>query len=380
MSRITNGRWAMSAFGTASSAALSSADTVYSVTPLYHPSGLMMSVGGAIAGGARLAMAADVRAGDVLGRGAALRGDRRLLHVDDAARSRARRRRSRRAPPPGAPVHRLGDAARACGAGCRSASHPARVLEFYASTETGAILVNLRGAKPGAMGRPLPGSAEVRIAAYDPDADQLVLGPRRLRARVRDRRGRDAARPRAPSADRRRRPRCAACSARDDAWLSTGDLFRRDADGDYWRLDSVRDVIRTAARAGLRGADPRRARRPARPSTSPSPTGCAPDGGREELAVAAVTRLRRDRSSPPRCISRSRSPSWPGARPGDRARRRRDPGDDLVPAADADRCATQGLPDPLTARRGVVPGPRRRAVPAAHRAARRRLAGGPGEA
>ena len=53
MSRITNGRWALSAFGTASSAALSARDTVYSVTPLYHPSGLMMSVGGAVAGGAR---------------------------------------------------------------------------------------------------------------------------------------------------------------------------------------------------------------------------------------------------------------------------------------------------------------------------------------
>src|SRR5207248_10084645 len=57
MSRITNRRWALSAVGTASSAALTSADTVYSVTPLYHPSGLMMSIGGAIAGGARLALA-----------------------------------------------------------------------------------------------------------------------------------------------------------------------------------------------------------------------------------------------------------------------------------------------------------------------------------
>jgi putative long chain acyl-CoA synthase len=57
MNRITNRRWAMSAFGTASSAALTSADTVYSQTPLYHPSGLLMSIGGAIAGGARLALA-----------------------------------------------------------------------------------------------------------------------------------------------------------------------------------------------------------------------------------------------------------------------------------------------------------------------------------
>src|SRR5207302_1914337 len=54
---------------------------------------------------------------------------------------------------------------------------PARVLEFYASTEAGAILVNLRDAKRGAMGRPLPGSAEVRIAEYDLDARGLVVGP-----------------------------------------------------------------------------------------------------------------------------------------------------------------------------------------------------------
>ena len=30
-----------------------------------------------------------------------------------------------------------------------------------------------------------------------------------------------------------------------DGWLSTGDLFRLDPDGDYWRLDSARDVIMT---------------------------------------------------------------------------------------------------------------------------------------
>ena len=52
---------------------------------------------------------------------------------------------------------------------------PARVVEFYASTEAGAILVNLRDSKLGSMGRPLPGSAEVRIAQYDLDARGLVL-------------------------------------------------------------------------------------------------------------------------------------------------------------------------------------------------------------
>ena len=32
----------------------------------------------------------------------------------------------------------------------------------------------------------------------------------------------------------------------DDAWVATGDLFRRDADGDFWLLDSIATLIRTA--------------------------------------------------------------------------------------------------------------------------------------
>jgi putative long chain acyl-CoA synthase len=59
MSQISNRRWATSAIGTASAAALTGNDTVYSVTPLYHPSGVMMSIGGAIVGGTRLAMATE---------------------------------------------------------------------------------------------------------------------------------------------------------------------------------------------------------------------------------------------------------------------------------------------------------------------------------
>jgi putative long chain acyl-CoA synthase len=123
---------------------------------------------------------------------------------------------------------------------------PARVLEFYAATESSAVLVNVSGAKLGSMGRPLPGSAEVRIAAYDVAAGQYVLGrdgfvtpcgPGEIglllaRARV----GEEG------SATKLR-----GVFERGDAWIDTGDLFRRDADGDYWRVDSLTDVIVTAA-------------------------------------------------------------------------------------------------------------------------------------
>jgi putative long chain acyl-CoA synthase len=76
--------------------------------------------------------------------------------------------------------------------------------------------------------------------------------------------------------------------SRDDAWLSTGDLFRRDADGDYWRLDGVYDVIHTASGAVLAA--------PIRDALGDVPAvdlavvyGVSPSPDGPELAVAAVT-------------------------------------------------------------------------------------------
>jgi putative long chain acyl-CoA synthase len=164
---------------------------------------------------------------------------------------------------------------------------PARVLEFYASTEAGAILVNLSASKPGSMGRPLPGSAEVRIAAYDVDSGQLVLGADGfakecgtdeigiLLARVR---------PHEPLSTVPMR----GVFAREDAWLATGDLFRRDSDGDYWRIDSVADVIHTADGPVFAG--------PIRDTLGDLPSidlavayGVKSPSGGHELAIAAVT-------------------------------------------------------------------------------------------
>jgi putative long chain acyl-CoA synthase len=311
MSRISNRRWATSAFGTASSAALSGADTVYSVTPLYHPSGLMMSIGGAIAGGARLAMASRFEPAtfwdEVRRYGVTVTSYTwTLLHDLVAAEPHPGER--------GHPVRLFIGSGMPRGLWRRVQERfrPARVVEFYASTETGVILVNLRDAKPGAMGRPLPGTPEVRLAAYDPESEQLVLGRGGfVRQCKTDEVGILVARAR-PSDSSVTTPMRGVFS-RDDAWLSTGDLFRRDADGDYWRLDGVYDVIHTATGAVLAA--------PIRDALGDLPAvdlavayGLRPSAGGRELAVAAVT-LRPSHALSADTVTRALSELQDGHRP-----------------------------------------------------------------
>jgi putative long chain acyl-CoA synthase len=286
MSRITNRRWAMSAFGTASSAALSEADTLYSVTPLYHPSGLMTSIGGAVAGGARLAMASNFDP-------ATFWEEARRYGVTAASYTWTMLHDLVEAPP--LPRERHHPLRLFIGSGMQRGMWrrvqerfaPARVLEFYASTEAGAILVNLSGAKPGAMGRPLPGSTEVRIARYDLDVGGLALdrdGFARecdvdelgmLLAKVR------------PTEQLSVIP-MRGVFAREDAWVITGDLFRRDADGDYWRVDNVGEVVHSGAGPVFTG--------PIRDALGDLPAvdlvvayGVRPAAGAGEVAIAAVT-------------------------------------------------------------------------------------------
>jgi putative long chain acyl-CoA synthase len=244
-SRITNQRWALSAFGTATSAALGDGDTVYSVTPPYHPSALLMNVGGAIAGGARLAMA---RSFDP----ATFWEEVRRYGVTVASYTWTMLRGLVAAPAqPGErhhPVRLFMGSGMPRGLWRRVEERfaPARVLEFYASTEAGAILVNLRDVKRGAMGRPLPGSSEVRIARFDLEAGGLVLGSDGFaQACETDEVGMLLARVR--STDPLSVVPLRGVFAAEDAWLVTGDLFRRDGDGDYWRVDGAGDAIRTEA-------------------------------------------------------------------------------------------------------------------------------------
>ena len=242
--RVTNGRWALSAFATASAAALTDDDTIYAVTPIYHPSGLLMSVGGAIAGGSRLAIARDFNPktfwAEVRRYGITVASYTwtMLREIADAPDDPAERHH---------PVRLFIGAGMPRGLWKRVAKRffPAGVVEFYASTEGEAILVNLSGSKPGSKGRPLPGSAEVRLAAYDVAAGRLreredgfaveceIGEVGMLLTRVRG------------VVSTSESP-LRGLFEPDDAWLATGDLFRADDDGDLWLVDHVAALIRTA--------------------------------------------------------------------------------------------------------------------------------------
>ncbi|MFV2211805.1 AMP-binding protein [Actinomadura sp. LOL_016] len=244
-SRITNRRWALSAFGTASSAALSPSDTVYSITPIQHPSALLMSLGGAVAGGARLALAGGYDP-------ATFWDEARRYGVTVASYTWTLLRDLVNAPPDPAERHHavrlfIGSGMpRGLWRRVEERFAPARVLEFYASTAGESVLVNLSGKKPGSLGRPLPGSAQVRLARYDLERGRLAEGPDGLAvecepdeigmllSRVRPAALGDAARP------------VRGVFEPDDAWSITGDLFTRDADGDFWLVGRDAELIGTA--------------------------------------------------------------------------------------------------------------------------------------
>lgn len=285
-SLISNRRWALSAFGTASAAALSAEDTLYSATPLYHASGLMVGIGGALAGGARLAMTARFDARTFwtearrYGVTIATYTWTMLQDLVDAPEQPGERHHG---------VRLFVGSGMPTGLWRRVQARfaPARVLEFYAATEAAAILVNVSGAKVGAMGRQLPGSNEVRLAAFDVERGEYVLGADGLARRCgAGEVGMLLARTQPEKRQTGRVLR--GVFERGDTWFQTDDLFRRDADGDYWRVDSLRDVVHTDSGPVFTG--PIREALGALPQVKLAVAyGVTPGISTREVAVAALT-------------------------------------------------------------------------------------------
>ena len=249
--RITNRRWAFSALGAAAAATLTARDTVYCCLPLHHPSGELVAVGSALVGGTRLALASafeppvfweEVRRYGVTVVYYAGEMCRRLVDAPSVVGEKNN------------PVRLF------AGSGLRQdvwrqlvdRFGPVGVLELYASTEANAVLANTAGRKVGSVGRPLPGSPDVAIAAWSFAEEDFArdAGGVLVRARV-DEPGMllarlDTARGGSDLAhiDPRRLLRDAFTPG--DVWFVTGDFMRVDLDGDHWFFDRAGAVIRTA--------------------------------------------------------------------------------------------------------------------------------------
>lgn len=242
--QITNYRWAVSAFGTASTASLDRKDTVYCLTPLHHESALLVSLGGAVVGGTRIA----------LSRG--LRPDRFIAEIRQygvTVVSYTWAMLSEVVDDPGLVLHGNHPVRLFIGSGMPTglwervveAFAPARVVEFFATTDGQAVLANVSGAKKGSKGRPLPGAGRVELGAYDAEQD-LILENDRGFVRVADvnQIGVLLAQSRGPIDPTAAVKRGVFAPA--DTWISTEYLFWRDDDGDYWLAGRRGSEVRTA--------------------------------------------------------------------------------------------------------------------------------------
>lgn len=250
--KITNQRWAFSAYGTAAACTLSPRDTVYCCLPLHHPAGMLVTVGGGLVGGSRLALATrfepNAFSDDVRRYGATV-----VFYAGEMLRELLRAEPS---------VHDNQNPIRLfAGSGLRrdvwrkvtDRFGPVGILEFYASTEGNAVLANASGEKVGALGRPLPGSAEVELVRYDFDEEQFPRDDRGLAIRCAAHEEGvllarlDAAHPLASftGGDEAGKRLLRGVLEPDDTWFITWDVLRRDEDGDFWFVDRVSRMLRT---------------------------------------------------------------------------------------------------------------------------------------
>jgi putative long chain acyl-CoA synthase len=242
--QITNYRWAVSAFGTASAAVLDRKDTVYCLTPLHHESALLVNLGGAVVGGTRIALSRGLEPDrfvqEIRQYGVTVVSYTWAMLrevVDDPAFALQGNH----------PVRLFIGSGMPTGLWDRVVEKfaPAHVVEFFATTDGQAVLANVSGAKIGSKGRPLPGAGRVELGAYDAEHD-LILENERGFVQVAEANEigvllAQSNGPIDPTASVKR-----GVFAPADTWISTEYLFRRDADGDYWLMGRRGSEVHTA--------------------------------------------------------------------------------------------------------------------------------------
>jgi putative long chain acyl-CoA synthase len=265
---VTSHRWALSAIGAAAACTIKPADTVFCAVPLHHPTGLLVSVGAALVGGARLALV------DLEGASARPRAlfDARelLLEIRRTGATVVFYAGEMLRPLAGEPVSRADRHLPVrifAGSGMRPAL-AARLreklgvdtMEFYAGTAHRAILADAAGDEPGSLGRVLPGSADVTLVKCDlvkrsrilDATGHLVLAdtnePALLAVRVSDEEIETLGDARGLVHD---------AFGDGASWLVTGDVIARDDQGAHWFVDALSGFVTTrdGKAASLRGVE-----------------------------------------------------------------------------------------------------------------------------
>jgi putative long chain acyl-CoA synthase len=267
---ITNHRWALSAIGAAAACALKPGDTVCCAVPLHHPTGMLVSVGSALAGGARLALI-DLDDQEIpRAPGVPLDPRRLLLEIRRAGATVVFYVGEMLRPLLEEPVSRAdrhlpvrifaGSGMRPELAARLRERFGVDTMEFYAGTAHRAILADAAGDEPGSLGGVLPGSAEVtlvkcdlakRVPVLDAGGHLVVAGdnePALLAARVSEEEIETLGDMRGLVHD---------AFGDGASWLVTNDVIERDAAGRHWFVDALGGFVATRGGepASLRGVE-----------------------------------------------------------------------------------------------------------------------------
>ncbi|MEZ0121714.1 MAG: AMP-binding protein [Candidatus Reddybacter sp.] len=240
--KITNRQWALYALGAASATRMVKGDTVYCWTPLHDPTGMLIAVSASLVAGARIGLARqfdtntfwhEVR---TYGANIVFYSGGMLRELVDA------------------PAHKLerGNSIRLfAGTGMPEALskrveerfEQAKVMEMYLSSRHHAYLANMSNKKSGAVFQQLPGSNDIALVHWDCQKDQpfydtagylcpTPVGTVSMMLVKED-----------PGVGYRDNTYIYNVFEKGDCWQISGDLFTRDADGDYHFVDRASNLI-----------------------------------------------------------------------------------------------------------------------------------------
>ncbi len=252
--KITNRRWLFGALASAIFGKLTPSDTVYCSLPLYHASGMILAAGGSLIGGCRLALAPKFSRrnfwSDVKRTGSTV-----VFYIGELCRYLLSN--------PPTPNDKNHPVRLFIGNGLQAdvwremlrRFGPIQIVEFYGATEGNTFIVNMTGEKIGSIGRVPFGISTVELAKYDLEREEFIRDqngylipsedeePGMLLVKISPFNPISYFDGYAEESESRKKVIRNAFK-KGDAWFITGDLLKRDRDGDFWFVDRLGDTFR----------------------------------------------------------------------------------------------------------------------------------------